>query len=346
MNKLAPIWMEEADRERPVCTVCHASTLLPMPDGALLVAWFAGSAEGAADVGIYISRRSSSGTWSEVVRVDAEPGEAHWNPVLAARRDESLILFYKVGDRIAKWRTMVTSSYDAGEHWSCPNELVPGDSGGRGPVRTKVIKLRDGTWLAGASLEKGPQWIAFIDRSEDEGLTWSASAPLAINIESRAASANGGSGSNPDIAVSEQSFKGRGIIQPSLWESADGFVHAIFRSTEGRAYHADSFDAGRTWTKPEPTTVPNNNSGLDIVCLGKGTLFLAHNPVGSNWGARTPLVLSSSTDDGKNWVQTLVLEDGLGEFSYPAIIQKDGEIFVSWTRNRKAIAVARLSSCF
>ena len=43
---------------------------------------------------------------------------------------------------------------------------MPGDRGGRGPVKNKVIVLSDGTWLAGASLEPDA-WDVFVDRSGD-----------------------------------------------------------------------------------------------------------------------------------------------------------------------------------
>ena len=36
---------------------CHASTVLPLPDGTVLTAWFAGQREGADDVGIWAAIR-------------------------------------------------------------------------------------------------------------------------------------------------------------------------------------------------------------------------------------------------------------------------------------------------
>jgi Predicted neuraminidase (sialidase) len=339
MVELERAWIEEAGRESPVRAVCHASSLLPLPGGELLAAWFAGSAEGEPDVGVFLSRRRDDGSWTRAERVDRESGEAHWNPVLASRRDGGIVLFYKVGDEIAEWRTMLRTSRDRGSSWSAAAELVGGDRGGRGPVRTKVLALTDGTWLAGASLERGAAWRAFVDRSEDEGATWSAGSLLSIDVAQRDAD-----GASSGIAVSAQSFKGRGVIQPSLWAEEDGSCHALLRSTEGRVYRTDSRDGGRTWSRPEKTGLPNNNSGLDVVYLGERRLVLAHNPVGENWGSRTPLVLSFSEDDGSTWERALVLEEGPGEFSYPALALRGDELFASWTRDRKAIAVAKFYS--
>ena len=47
---------------------CHASTVLPLDDGRVVAAWFAGTKESADDVDILTSVRGDNG-WSEPVRV-------------------------------------------------------------------------------------------------------------------------------------------------------------------------------------------------------------------------------------------------------------------------------------
>ncbi len=59
-------------------------------------------------------------------------------------------LWFKVGPQIPAWRTYTAVSTDEGESWSEPAPLVPGDAGGRGPVKNKPLILGDGAWLAGA----------------------------------------------------------------------------------------------------------------------------------------------------------------------------------------------------
>ena len=74
---------------------------------------------------------------------------------------------------------------DNGETWSEAKELVPGDRGGRGPVKNKSIVLSNGDWLAPASHEEG-QWRTFVDRSSDGGKTWTAGEYVAmdtVNVE-------------------------------------------------------------------------------------------------------------------------------------------------------------------
>jgi predicted neuraminidase len=41
---------------------CHASTLVVLPEGDLLVAWFAGQKEGSGDTAIWLARREK-GRW-------------------------------------------------------------------------------------------------------------------------------------------------------------------------------------------------------------------------------------------------------------------------------------------
>jgi predicted neuraminidase len=324
------------EKERKISR--HASTLLQIGDGRILAAYFAGAFEAEPDVDIYLTIRGMAGRWSDPRRVSAEEGLAHWNPVLALRSNGDILLFYKVGFEIAAWKTMLRISKDGGSSWGEPRELVPGDSGGRGPVRNKLLVLDEGTWLAGASLEQGPRWTAFVDRSTDEGRTWRRSADIRLaRLPDRPPLI-----SPVSIAVSEQSFRGRGIIQPSLWQSGPALAHLLLRSSEGFAYRSDSSDGGRTWCDPYRTGIPNNNSALDIVRLDGGGLALAHNPIGGSWSARTPLVVSESKDDGETWERGLVLDEGPGEFSYPALVRGADSLLVSWTRNRSDIAFARI----
>ncbi len=200
---------------------------------------------------------------------------------------------------------------------------MPGDaSGGRGPVKNKPLRLSDGTVVAPASCEQGP-WRAFFDRSEDDGLTYARTAFVeAPEVDGRAV----------------------GLIQPTLWESAPGHVHALMRSNAGALYRTDSDDAGRTWCRAYATPIANNNSGVDLTRLSDGSLLLACNPVRGNWAARTPLVLLRSRSNGASWKPYRVLEDDPGEYSYPAVIDAgDGKAAVTYTWDRRKVAFCEFS---
>ena len=316
---------------------CHASTLVSLSDGRLLVAWFGGTREAHSDVGIWaaegaphsVTSTAESATapgehWTEPRLIAKISDESHWNPVLFSLSPggEELVLHFKVGSRIRDWQTWVQRSSDFGRTWTAATPLVAGDRGGRGAVRNKPIRLSSGHWLAGASIEHLRRWDAFIDRSPNGLDGWVA---------------------GDKIQIDRSRFSGKGLIQPTLWESSPGIAHALFRSTNGWAHRSDSNDDGRTWSTAERIEVPNNNSGLDVVRMQDGLLALACNPVEGNWGARTPLSLLFSKDNGHRWPHRIDLESGPGEFSYPAIIEAEHGLVVSYSWNRRRIAVARLT---
>jgi predicted neuraminidase len=295
----------------------------------VLVAWFGGTHEGHRDVAIWASerepasgemlarRRGPGEGWSEPRRIAHASEAPHWNPVLFARSPDDLVLHFKVGERIRDWQTWAQRSLDGGRSWQPAAPLVPGDRrGGRGAVKNKPIRLHSGEWLAGASIEGRRRWDAFVDRSPDGLGDWQAS---------------------PLIPIDRRRFEGKGLIQPTLWQSDDGRVHALMRSTSGRVYRSDSHDAGRTWSEARATDIPNNNSGLDLVRLRDGTLALACNPVEGNWAARTPLSILFSHDEGATWPRRIDVETEPGEFSYPAIIELETGIGLSYTWNRRRI---------
>lgn len=313
------------DENRPTPS-CHASTVVKTSKG-LLAAWFGGTKESAPDVDIYLARYMN-GVWQSPEKVSMEPGIAHWNPVLFAVGDH-VTLYYKVGVYIHEWKTMRRDSFDGGLTFSPASELVPGDeTGGRGPVKNKPILLSDGSILAPASREyANGRWRAFTDRSTDGGNTFERSAFMETE----------------DPAVK--------LIQPTLWEDEEG-VHALLRSDQGVAYRADSVDCGKSWGKAYPTGIPNNNAGLDLTRLPGGRLLLASNPVGQNWGKRTPLSLSISEGNGRTFRRFLDLEtDDEGrssvrshsyEFSYPAVLSVGDRIYITYTYRREKIAYAIL----
>ena len=289
---------------------CHASTVLRLSNGGMLAAWFGGTKEGCDDVQIWFSRRTAAG-WSEPACVTKEEGIPHWNPVLFQSGPDTITLYYKTGREIPFWKTMVMESRDGGITWSDARELVPGDAGGRGPVKNKPIRCADGSLLAPASIEQGP-WRCFIDVTKD-GIHW----------EKR------------EIPVSSQ---GINMIQPTLWESPEGNIHALMRSNAGFVYRSDSSDSGNTWCPAYPTAIPNNNSGLDCVMMENGKVALVCNPVKKDWGPRSPLTLFLSEDNGATFHKLLDLESEPGEYSYPAVIAEGNRLHITYTWNRKRIA--------
>ena len=323
---------------------CHASTIATLDDGELLAAFFAGQREGAGDVAIWLAR-TQNGIWQAPLRQIAEEGLSHWNPVLHAA-GKTVWLFYKVGPTVHSWQSRWVVSHDQGRSWSAPQALVASDSLPRGPVKNKLIVMANGEWLAPGSVETEEFWDCFVDISADCGQSW---RKYEVPIDhARRGSASGtevwtGLAANAlwetDVT---RVFKWDGVIQPTLWDSAPGRVHMLMRSTRGYIYRSDSEDCGRTWCPAYATSLPNNNSGIDVVRRCDASLVLAYNPVAGNWSRRFPISLACSTDNGATWSDLIDLETQEGEFSYPAIIAAGDTLHLTYTWNRKNIVHHRI----
>lgn len=341
----------------------HCSSLLITPSGAALVAFFAGTREGASDCRIMISRidrAASEGARPPAITVQlpSRLNGPHWNPVLTLGLDDRIWLFFKVGDTIPGWQTWVCHSGDDGWTWSSARPLVPNptgqlrdESGGRGPVRHPPVRLGE-AWVAPGSIEQWtdpPRWDCFVDVSADAGRSWNQSW----------------------LPLEHDGMRGAGCIQPALWRNPEGGLTALCRSTAGAAYRSTSVD-GREWSPLTPVELPNNNSGLAAVPLPDGRILSVHNPSTDNWGPRCPLVASISADDGLTWRQALIIEDGSGlpgapddagrledgkptdaaasgvitegdgEYSYPSAALVGTEVWVTYTWQRRGIALARV----
>ncbi len=300
---------------------CHASTIVELKDGSLLSAWFGGKDEGAPDVAIWSARREQ-GRWQKPVELAREPQIATYNPVLFHSADGVLWLYYKFGPNPTVWSAARRFSRDEGKTWS-PVEHLP--AGLYGPIREKPLVLADGTILSGTSVESYQSWASWIERSTDNGQTWTKHGPVTV-----------------PPSPADGNDKGRhGIIQPVVVPIEGKHYRLYARATKdiGRICAADSFDGGITWTAAHPTALLNPNSGIDAVRLRDGRFVMIYNDSSL---LRTPLNVAVSTD-GESWRNFATLENAPGEYSYPALIQlASGDLVMTYTWNRKKIRFVQL----
>ena len=298
--------------EQAPFAAAHASTIAETAEG-LVVAWFGGAYEGHPEVGIWCAR-AAGGAWSapyEVARGRDPRGHRQpcWNPVLH-QADGVLLLFYRVGPSPRRWWGALLRSFDAGRSWGTPEHLPPGILG---PIKNKPHRLADGSLLCPSSTEQRG-WRCHLELTPDQGASWQRSPALRAPWRF-------------------------GAIQPCILDHGDR-LQLLARSRNGVIATAWSQGAWHRWSALEPTALPNPDSAIDALTLADGRALLVCNPVRRG---RTPLSLALSRD-GRSWQPSRVLEDGPGEFSYPALIQgADGRIHVTYTWRRQRIRHVELT---
>lgn len=323
---------------------CHANTQVTLQGGDTLVAFWAGTCEGTPDQAIWLSR-CVKGCWQAPRKIKAIYQMPHWNPVLHLHGSR-VYLFYKIGLTVQTWYTMVSYSDDGGLTWSQEVEAVPGDYTPRASVRNKILTASNGWWIAPTSSESGTAMDSYVDISKDGGKTWEIhgfpmrhikSAPLE-NDKLWEGLKQGALWENALDVVGSWD----GTIQPTLWESKPGHIHAMMRCTRGNIYRSDSNDYGLTWRDAYPTCLPNNCCGIDAAVFSDGVLAVVYNPVGHNWGKRTPLSIALSGDNGQTFSKPFDLETAQGEYSYPSVAVKGNELNILYTANRRTFIHCRV----
>jgi len=277
-----------------------------------VASWFGGTREGAPDCAIW-GAYFHGGAWSVPRLLVDTPGVADGNSVLWTDDAGQLRIWYVTmeGRGWATCPVRERRSADEGLTWSEPR-FVHEDWGWM--VRNEPIR-HAGRLLMPMYDER--DWSAFVLASDDGGDTWSECQRLSASV---------------------------GIIQPALAPMPDGRLLMLLRSRGGAIYAARSLDvSGDRWTPPEPTTLPNPNSAVELIALSSGALLSVYNPSARR---RAPLRVALS-EDGVAWTPWRDLEVADGEFSYPTAIQRaDGLIHVLYTHQRNAIAHASLDEAW
>ncbi|MFC5828218.1 sialidase family protein [Nonomuraea insulae] len=315
----------------------HAANLLRTSGGELLCTWFSGPEEGNPGTNVVVSRLSGDG-WEQPLLVASDPERSEQNPVLFEPGDGLIWLLHTSMEPYDQTTAHVVArtSADAGRTWSEPRVLLsePGTF-----IRNPPLYLDDGTWMlpayhCGASGDR-----SVVEISADGGRTWDEHQV-------------------PDSAD---------LVQMTIARRPDGGLLAMFRDRLARRIYSSTSSDGRTWSAPERTELPNNNSSVQLTRLGDGRLALVYNDASLEreqfrWvtkdgerrkkALRTPLVVALSEDGGANWPHRRVLQDSDSEYwqneigySYPSVIDGgDGRLDVAFSYLRKTIKYLQIGA--
>ena len=305
----------------------HAASIVPF-NGHLVMAWFEGQREG--DPSVYIHIHNLHGNNDELL-LGNKDNMPRWNPVLFTHQNR-IYLFEKAGVFCDRWQTFlhdITDFNDTIGNKEIYQTAIVLPAGFNGPVKSKPIFEND-TMYCGSSVETVYDWTSYIEAfhlSNGKLQPLWRSNPIYLP-EKRTYS----------LAMSGQTMRTMGLIQPALWYDGDK-LKAFFRSSYGlgRIYTSSASHPYTQWSDPVATSIYNPNSGMDVL-QHDGRLFVVCNPSESD---RFPLVLME-LDASFNVLQSLTLDTQAEsyrspEVSYPYMIWHDGKIHCVYTYGRKNI---------
>ena len=132
--------------------------------------------------------------------------------------------------------------------------------------------------------------------------------------------------------------------EPFWWALPDHRLMALFRDNggSGRLFRAESGDDGRTWSAPVRTNFPNATSKFFALATSGGYRVMISNA--NPRVGRRQLFLSTS-EDGRVFTRLALLSipsTKPATLQYPHAIERDGHLFITFSRNKATIEVLRL----
>jgi predicted neuraminidase len=324
----------------------HAANLLELKNGDLLCAWYSGKWEGESGVAIVVARLvKGADRWTKPEVAAQQTGMALENPVLFEPQAGRLWLVYTsqaadAGQSNAE--IFYRTSADNGKSWSEAKVLLarPG-SFDRHPI---VASINEWLFPIYYTPRSQADHYSSVEISTDEGQTWK------------------------ECVIPDS----KGLVQPDLVEVSPRRFILFFRSRFADWVYISRSEDGCSWTKPQPTQIPNNNSSIQAARLRNGHLVIAFNNMQATTTrgkptdtARYPLSVALSIDGGQTWPWVRDVDIGqdvpqekvparmagvdvsdeqetffqhLFDYSYPSVIEtQDGVIHLAYTFRRRTI---------
>lgn len=306
-------------------------SLLELDNGDLLCTWSAGTLEGDLDSHIVLSRlNKGEDKWKDAINISRDPNRQEQYPSLFKGINGVLWCLYtaQLGRVPGKENMQFTSqirlqkSFDNGKSWSEYETIFP-EEGSK--ARQGIQVLKKGRWIYG-------NWICSGTR---EGLGGASSA-FRISDD--------GGKSWKFVMIPESSGK----VHPTVVELDGGQLVAFMKSTKSDyIYRSHSNDGGDTWTVPEASPLPNNNTAISAIKLQSGRIAIAYNPHRDKENLESTIeghiAVALSEDGGIDFPIIRYFERGkksmvkAHDYEYPYIIQgKDGRIHLVYSINSRS----------
>lgn len=294
----------------------HAAFLARGSDG-LHCLWFGGSLEGKSDISVWRSSLGPQG-WRPAERLSDDPDRSEQNPVQFDAPDGRRLILH--------------TAQAGGNQDTC---LLRIREDGRRPTE---IDLPTGTFIRGPiHVRSNGDWLLPLFRCVSRpGARWTGShdtAALAISSDAGA--------SWRMVAVPDST----GCVHMTLVPLGGTRWAAFYRRRQADfVARSVSEDDGETWSPPELTDLPNNNSSISAIRLSDGRVAIACNPTDAAghpqarrvslydelgdvddrpdasggcapvWGVpRAPLAIALSADEGRSFPRRVLIEDGPGD---------------------------------
>lgn len=303
----------------------HAAFIELLDDGTLACLWFGGTLEGKSDISIYGTTLAvGAERWTSSVQLSDDPDRSEQNPVLTRDAQGNWQLFHTAQPSGNQDECLLRARHIG---------LAGGSLTGSTPriidlplgtfVRGRFVRRPDGAWMMPVFRcipRPGQRWngshdTAGVAVSHDDGVTWvMTDVPGSI-----------------------------GSVHMTIVPLDGAHMVAFYRRRQSDFVHrSESRDGGVTWSAPEPTDVPNNNSSINVIRLADGRLAMVCNPTSAAtssdrrvslydeieagddrpdasggcspiWGVpRAPLTLCVSSDGGKTWPLRRIVDDSSG----------------------------------
>ncbi|MDH4987378.1 exo-alpha-sialidase [Aminobacter anthyllidis] len=305
----------------------HAANLTLLPDGTIACVWFGGTMEGMGDISIYMSRLApGSAVWSVPEKMSDDAQKSEQNPLLFNAPDGKVWLLF--------------TSQTSGNQDGAVVKRRLSEDGGKSFGEVSVLCDTPGTFVRQPVIVNGRgEWLLPVFRCIGlPGTRWSGDVDTAAVLISTDA---GTSWTMHDVADSI------GAVHMNIVPLGGDEMVALYRNRfSEQVLRSRSFDDGRSWSAPEPTDLPNNNSSVQAVRTGDGRIAIVYNhanasmsddrrlslydeiegdeaettsavaePAGRKavWGVpRAPLSLAFSSDGGESFPERIDIETGDG----------------------------------